>query len=424
LSQTGDIGHLTGPALCFFHPPCRSLTFEFRPCKEVHPKAETVSIRIAITMGDPAGVGPETIAKAFEYQQRPGAAGFDLANMEPEHSNASLEHSIFVLGNSDVMRRAVDLIGSTLAVTTISEPEDFFALDRSQKRGRIFCLDCVSPEAALVPPATIDARGGHAAYQATAAAAKLAMENRIDAMVTAPLQKESLHLAGHHWPGHTEMLADLCGVKDVAMMLYLPPFDSSDPTVNTLPPRLRLGDIGLGVGHVTLHLGMKDAISQLTQERILETSRLVNCVMEGFSQVIAGGRPISLAVAALNPHAGENGLFGREELDLIEPAIAEGRIAGLPLSSALPCDTLMVRAAAGEFDGVVAMYHDQGHIALKLMGMQRAVNIALGLPIVRTSVAHGTAFDRAWKGTANHDSLLHAIKVAQQLASVKHLLNW
>lgn len=348
-------------------------------------------------MGDPAGIGPETIAKAMNSGQ-----------LDP------VEY--LVLGNSRVMTRAIELVESPQQIVSVRSWSEYCTARESWQSGQILCWDCTESGAADVSPATIDPRGGEAAYQATALAARLAMESKIDAMVTSPLHKEALHLAGHHWPGHTEMLAELCGVQQVAMMLYLPPYDANDPTVAGLPPRLRLGPLGLGVGHTTLHIGMQDAIDSLTQDRILETARLVTSIMQQFGKVLAPQHQVSIGVAALNPHAGENGLFGNEEQTLIEPAIKVGKGEGLPLSSALPCDTLMVRAAAGEFDGIVAMYHDQGHIALKLMGMQRAVNIALGLPIVRTSVAHGTAFDRAWKGTAHFESLIHAIRVARQLS--------
>lgn len=348
-------------------------------------------------MGDPAGIGPETIAKAFAH-----------GNLSP--------NDYVVLGRSEVMRRAMKLIQSPWAVHSIDSWQQWEASRAGIGAHQMICWDCVAAEAAEVPPAMVDPRGGEAAYQATALAAHLAMEGKIRAMVTSPLHKEALHQAGYHWPGHTEMLGELCGADEVAMMLYLPPYDPADPVVAGLPERLRLGPVGLGVGHTTLHIGMHDAIAQITPARILETAEMVTGVMRRFASSLSVEQEVRIGVAALNPHAGENGLFGREELDLIQPAVEEGRRRGLPLSLPLPCDTLMVRAAAGEFDGIVAMYHDQGHIALKLMGMQRAVNIALGLPIVRTSVAHGTAFDRAWKGTAHFESLLHAIRVARQLS--------
>jgi 4-hydroxythreonine-4-phosphate dehydrogenase len=357
--------------------------------------------QIAITMGDPAGVGPEVIAAAI-------ASG----DLSPEQNDLS----VVILGDSEIMQRAFRLIGSKRSVIALTDIEQFLELAVETQQEHVYCLDCVAEGAKSVPPGVVDARGGQAAFDAVAKAAQLAMAGQIDAMVTAPLHKEALHLAGHHWPGHTEMLAELCGVSSVAMMLYLPPYDANDPTVATLPPRLRLGELGLGIGHVTLHMGMREALDEIQTPRILETCHLVHRVMQGFSVALECHRPVRLGVAALNPHAGENGLFGREELERINPAVQAARATGMQTSDALPCDTLMVRAAAGEFDGLIAMYHDQGHIALKLLGMQRAVNIALGLPIVRTSVAHGTAFDRAWQGTADHRSLLHAVRVASQLA--------
>lgn len=363
--------------------------------------------RIAITMGDPAGVGPEVIASAMES-----------GDLYAAQDNLTA----VVLGHSEILQRAFRLIGSQRSVVPITCIEQFLELPTETQRSNVYCLNCMSDESTLVPPGVVDARGGQAAFEAVAAAAQLALTGQIDAMVTAPLHKEALHAAGHHWPGHTEMLADLCGVDSVAMMLYLPPFDPNDPTVATLPPRLRLGELGLGIGHVTLHIGMRAALDQIQQPRILDTCHLVHRVMQGLAVALGHQRPVRLGVAALNPHAGENGLFGREELEIINPSVESARAAGMQISEALPCDTLMVRAAAGEFDGLVAMYHDQGHIALKLLGMQRAVNIALGLPIVRTSVAHGTAFDRAWRGTADHQSLLHAVRVACQLAPVGRAL--
>jgi 4-hydroxythreonine-4-phosphate dehydrogenase len=250
-----------------------------------------------------------------------------------------------------------------------------------------------------VPPCSIDARAGHAAYLALVRAAELALAGRIDAITTAPLHKVALHLAGHDYPGHTELLAELCGVRDFAMMLYL----AHDERVR--------GPAGLGVVHVTLHTALRNVFEQLSVEAIAAKARLADHVMRRLK--VAAPR---IGVAALNPHAGEGGLFGREEIEVIAPAVEQAKAEGLGVYGPLPADTLMVRAAAGEFDAVVAMYHDQGHIALKLLGMHRAVNITLGLPIVRTSVAHGTAFDLAWRGVAETSSMLEAVRVASLLA--------
>jgi 4-hydroxythreonine-4-phosphate dehydrogenase len=226
----------------------------------------------------------------------------------------------------------------------------------------------------------------------------LAIAGRLGAITTAPLHKAALWQAGHHYPGHTELLAELCGVSDFAMMLYLPP----DERV--------CGPAGLGVVHVTLHTALRSVFAALTVEAIEAKIHLADSVMRRLKRA-----PPRIAVCALNPHAGESGLFGDEETTTIVPAVERARRAGVDVSGPFPTDTLMVRARDGEFDGVVAMYHDQGHIALKLLGMHRAVNVTLGLPIVRTSVAHGTAFDLAWQGQAEVGSLIEAVRVAAGL---------
>jgi 4-hydroxythreonine-4-phosphate dehydrogenase len=237
------------------------------------------------------------------------------------------------------------------------------------------------------------------AYQCVTAAVRWTLEGKVDGIVTAPLSKKALHAAGHFYPGHTELLAEMCGVREFAMMLYLPPSD------------LVRGPAGLGVAHVTLHQSMRSIFADLTPEAIQSKCRLAHDVMRRL-----GVREPRVAVCALNPHAGEEGLFGDEERTTIAPAVAEARRAGLNVVGPFPTDTLMMRARDGEFDAVVAMYHDQGHIALKLLGMHFAVNITLGLPIVRTSVAHGTAFDRAWQGTARGEGMVAAIVTAAKLA--------
>jgi 4-hydroxythreonine-4-phosphate dehydrogenase len=249
-----------------------------------------------------------------------------------------------------------------------------------------------------MPVGQVDARAGEAAFQAVHAGARLALENQVDGIVTAPLSKAALHAAGHHYPGHTELFAELCGVTDFAMMLYLPAGEA------VRSPH------GLGVVHVTLHQSLRSVFADLTADAILAKCRLADAAMRRL-----GAQPPRLAVCALNPHAGEDGLFGDEERTVIAPAVERARRAGLNVSGPYPTDTLMLRARDGEFDAVVAMYHDQGHIALKLLGMHAAVNITLGLPIVRTSVAHGTAFDRAWQGTARSDGMVAAMLTAAKL---------
>ncbi len=331
---------------------------------------------IAITQGDPAGVGPEVIVRAWS---EPAVHQF----CRP-----------LVVGHPEVLRRAVELLQRDLKIVVIDAPED-----AEPSPAVIPCIACGSDEVLEVQPGTLDARAGQAAYDAVIVAARLALERRVDAITTAPLHKEALRRAGHDYPGHTELLAEKCGVADFAMMLYLAPGE------NVGSPA------GLAVVHVTLHTAMRKVFEELSEEGILAKARLADRFMAGLS----GVRP-RIGVCALNPHGGEGGLFGDEEARVIAPAVRRGLAEGLRLEGPLPADTLMVRARDGRLDAVVAMYHDQGHIALKLLGMHRAVNVTLGLPIIRTSVAHGTAFDIAWRGCAEAGSMIEALRVASRLA--------
>ena len=262
------------------------------------------------------------------------------------------------------------------------------------------CLACGSDEAALVQPGTIDARGGQAAYDAVVAAARLAREGRVDAITTAPLHKEALRRAGHNYPGHTELLAELCGVQDFAMMLYLGPDEQIDRPA------------GLAVVHVTLHTAMRNVFRRTDRRGGVgqgPAGRSLHAPAEGSAAADRRVPPQSARRAKADCSATKSGpSFGRPS----QRALAEG----LDVEGPLPTDTLMVQARDGRFDAVVAMYHDQGHIALKLLGMHRAVNVTLGLPIVRTSVAHGTAFDIAWQRKAETGSMIEALRVASRLA--------
>jgi 4-hydroxythreonine-4-phosphate dehydrogenase len=295
------------------------------------------------------------------------------------------------------MARAVDLIGANLCVTSIAKPED-----ADSKPNVMPCVACCSDEALAARDAQIDGRGGQAAYEALMAATDAALARTVDGIVTAPLNKAALWQAGHHFPGHTEMLADRCGVGEVGMMLYL------------APAAFASRERGLGVVHVTLHTALRNVFDEMTGEGIVSKAQLIDRLMARLN----GVRP-AIGICALNPHAGEEGLFGDEEQRIIAPAVAECRTLGLNASGPLPADTLLLRARNGEFDAVVAMYHDQGHIAFKLLGMHSSVNITLGLPIIRTSVAHGTAFDLAWQkpGRADGRSMVEAIRVAARLSS-------
>ena len=331
---------------------------------------------ILLTMGDPAGIGPEIIVGAW---------------------TETVVHDWcrpVVVGHPEILRRAVELWQTHVAVVEVESPQQ-----AKPSPDVIPCIPCGSDDVLEVAPGVLDARAGQAAYEAVVTAARLALAGEVAAITTAPIQKEAVYRAGHHYPGHTELLAEICGVRDFAMMLYL------GPDVQVLSPA------GLAVVHVTLHTALRDVFAQLSAEAILAKARLA----DRFMTRLKGARP-RIGVCALNPHAGEGGLFGHEELSIIGPAVERGRAEGLELEGPLPVDTLMVRARDGGFDAVVAMYHDQGHIALKLLGMHRAVNVTLGLPIIRTSVAHGTAFNIAWRRQAETSSLIEAIHVASRLA--------
>jgi 4-phospho-D-threonate 3-dehydrogenase / 4-phospho-D-erythronate 3-dehydrogenase len=332
--------------------------------------------RIAITLGDPAGIGPEIVVRAWSD---PAVHAF----CRP-----------LVVGHPEIVRRALALVKSNARVVVVRAPQEARgAIDE------IPCLPSGGDDVLSAAPGVVDGRCGQAAYDALLDAARLALSGEVDAITTAPLHKAALWKAGHHYPGHTELLAELCGVDDFAMMLYLG------------PGALVRGPAGLAVVHVTLHMALADALAAISQEAIVSKARLVSRVMQRFMDA----RP-RVGVCALNPHAGEDGLFGNEERTIIGPAVERGRAEGLDLSGPLPSDTLMARARDGQFDAVVAMYHDQGHIAIKLLAMHRAVNVTLGLPIVRTSVAHGTAFDVAWQGRAESAGMVEALRVASRLA--------
>jgi 4-hydroxythreonine-4-phosphate dehydrogenase len=338
---------------------------------------KTAKPLLAITQGDPTGIGPETIVGAWA---------------RPEM------HEIcraVVVAHPGLLKHAAELLKSPATVIDVQNSGSWESRIESST-SVIPCLSCGGDEALAAKPATVDARGGQAAYDALVMAAKLALGGQVDGIVTAPLNKAALCRAGHRYPGHTELLAELCRVHDFAMMLYL---------------QLESGH-ALGVVHVTLHMALADVFRNLTQDAIVSKAKLVDSTMRKLI-----GRPPRIGVCAINPHAGEEGLFGDEEQRVIRPAVEEAKRSGLDVDGPFPTDTLMVRARDGEFDAAVAMYHDQGHIALKLLGMHRAVNVTLGLPIVRTSVAHGTAFDLAWQGRAETTGMIAAIGVAAKLTS-------
>ena len=348
---------------------------------------------VALTMGDVAGIGPEVIARAWN---------------EPRlHSLARP----LVIGDPAVLERALRLVGAEnrTRVDVVAAPEE---ADPSPEVIPCLAVAVGGVDLTHVAPGMVDARAGRAAYEFLTTAAGLALAGRIDAITTLPLNKQALHQSGVRHPGHTEILAEYCGVADHAMMLYL---ETQAGDASGSPPPGCRGSTGLGVVHVTLHVALRRIFQLLTMEAVLAKIRLADRAMRPLTAVW----PPRIAVASLNPHAGEDGLFGDEEERIIKPAVAMGRREGINVTGPFPNDTLFYHALAGAYDAVVAIYHDQGHIALKTIGFNRAVNITLGLPIVRTSVAHGTAFDIAWKGLASPASLLESVRVAARIVAGK-----
>jgi 4-hydroxythreonine-4-phosphate dehydrogenase len=323
---------------------------------------------IALTMGDAAGVGPEIIMKSLAH--------------------ASLYETCrpLVIGDADRLRRAGQIAGVALPVKAVSDPNEAAFV-----QGSVDCLDLGLIPSDL-PFGQISALAGDAAYRYVARAVELVQEGRADAICTAPLNKEALRAGGHRFPGHTEILAYLTGTPEVSMML--------------VAPRLR-------VIHVTTHVGLLDAI-----ERI-EPGLVERTITRGHRALTqAGVTTPRIGVCGINPHAGESGLFGRgEEEQKIAPAVATCRARGWNVQGPLPADTLFFRAVRGDFDLVVAMYHDQGHGPIKALGIEAGVNITVGLPAIRTSVDHGTAFDIAGQGLADERSMLEALRQAVALAT-------
>jgi 4-hydroxythreonine-4-phosphate dehydrogenase len=322
------------------------------------------SPRLLVTMGDVAGIGPEIIARAWPDL---------LALGRP-----------LVVGDPGWMTRALQLVGADAAVDVITHSND-----AQPSPQRVPCLAATQQDLQAVRPGEVSAAAGRAAYDFLCEAIRLALADAADAIVTCPLHKEGLHAAGVPYPGHTEILAARTGAKSHAMLLH--------------------GD-GLTVAHVTLHMALRAVFANLGQESVRATIDL----LDGILPKLLGRRP-RIGVCALNPHASDGGLFGDEEERVIAPAVAAARHDGVDVTGPIPSDALWVRAAAGEFDGIVAMYHDQGHIPMKMRSGRRAVNITAGLPIVRTSVAHGTAYDIAGKGIADASSLVEAARVAAKL---------
>jgi 4-hydroxythreonine-4-phosphate dehydrogenase len=322
---------------------------------------------VAITMGDASGIGPEIIMKALAREDV-------YALCRP-----------VVVGDAARLREADAITRTGLQVVAVSSPAD-----ARFERGTVDCVDL-----GLIPAGhpfgQLSPVSGEAAYRYIERATRLVESGQADAICTAPLSKEALHSAGHKYPGHTELLAHLTGTPEVSMML--------------VAPKLR-------VIHVTTHIGLMDAI------RKIEPGLVERVIARGHATLVKSGiAEPRIGVCGINPHAGENGLFGQgEEEEKIIPAVQKCRAKGWKVEGPLPADTLFFRAARGDFDLVVAMYHDQGHGPVKVMGLEAGVNITVGLPVIRTSVDHGTAFDIAGKGIADEGSLIEALKQAADLA--------
>ena len=335
---------------------------------------------LAITMGDPAGIGPEIILKA-------------CARLRSRLESSDLK--LLIIGSGRALQQAEQQLGAGISVAQVG-------VEDAQWPNLGFLQ--ADEEGEAIAPGILSADGGRFAYKAVEQGVRLALAGRIGGIVTAPLNKEALNKAGYHYPGHTEMLAELTGVRGSVMLL---------------------AHGNMRVSHVSTHVALQDVPSRLTPERLRHVIELTHKALLG----IGIERP-KIAVAALNPHAGEGGLFGRQDIEVSQPLIATMVTEGLDIAGPVPGDTVFVKLRAGQYDAVVAMYHDQGHIPVKLLGFVvdpatgkwqelSGVNITLGLPIVRTSVDHGTAFDIAGKGIANERSMIEAIEYAERLAGTK-----
>ncbi len=323
---------------------------------------------VALTMGDGAGIGPEVIVPAVLDPAT-------LAVCRP-----------VVIGDARRLRQAAEIVGAAANVVPVTEPAAAVFDDRRVNVLDLGLLPADLPWGELSPVA------GEAAYQYVRVAAELALSGAVHGICTAPLNKEALHAAGHRYPGHTELLAHLTGVDEVSMML-------STPRVKVI--------------HVTTHLGLIDAIARI------EPGLVERTVRRGHEALVRAGNPRPvIGVCGINPHAGENGLFGYgEEEEKIVPALESLRAQGIDARGPLPADTAFFLAGRGDYDLIVAMYHDQGHGPVKVLGIEAGVNLTVGLPVIRTSVDHGTAFDIAGTGKADPQSMVEALRQAAELAA-------
>ena len=324
--------------------------------------------RVAVTMGDPAGIGPELCLRL-------------LAHEATRHVAVPI-----IFGDAGVLQRVAKLLRLPFEPAMVTRAEELCAVITPA------VFDLAAIDATEIVPGRVDARCGGAAYRYVSAAIDAALAGQVEAVATAPLQKEALHAAGHDFPGHTEIFALRMRAERSCMMLTAPEITCS---------------------LVTVHVGLHEVPALLTTERIREVIDLTAVAMRKLR-----GREPRLAVCGLNPHAGEGGIFGRrEEEEIIAPAVAAARAAGLNVEGPLPPDTAFVPERRQRTDAYVCMYHDQGLIPLKALAFDSAINTTLGLPIVRTSVDHGTAFDIAWQGKANPESLYEAVRLAAWLSA-------
>jgi 4-hydroxythreonine-4-phosphate dehydrogenase len=334
---------------------------------------------LAITMGDPAGIGPEIAAKVF-------ADKIIYSKCNP-----------VLVGHISIMEKAIVIAGTDLRIHKISDISD-----ARFDPGTIDVYDIGGTDIEDIRIGEISARAGDLAFRAVKTAIDLALQEKIDGIVTGPIQKESINKAGHHFSGHTEIFAHFTKSKKYAMLL---------------------ADENFRVIHVTTHVALRKACNLIKKNRVLD----VICLLHDGLKKLGLTSP-RIGVAGLNPHSGDGGLFGNEEIKEIIPAVKEAQLSGINAEGPVPADTLFALAYGGKYDGCVAMYHDQGHIPFKFLGFKwneekkvmtsvKGVNITLGLPIVRTSVDHGTAFEIAGKGVASPDALLHAVEYALKLVN-------
>jgi len=329
---------------------------------------ESISPVIGLTLGDPAGIGPEIACKAI--------------------ADKRVQSRIVIIGDACAVEDACHYTTPVMDIHLLTNCSDY-------KDGFINVLDMQLLDKDSFEIGKVQKSCGFASFKYIEKSIELAQAKQIDAVVTNPINKEALHLAGFDYPGHTEIFAEKCGIDEFSMLFLLK---------------------NVGVAHVTTHCSLLNAISLIKTDRVVATIRLLNNAIKELG--IAHPR---IAVGGLNPHAGENGLFGDEEINEINPAIDICKRNNITVSGPYPPDTVFMRAFKGEFDGIVAMLHDHGFVALKSLDFEHGVNITIGLPIIRTSVGHGTAFNIAGKGVASHESLVDAINAAERICQARRM---